>query len=190
MDSFFFSSRRRHTRSTRDWSSDVCSSDLLLQPTHCFRDGAFELWIMTGNNILGPVLDVDVWCDAFVLHRPLPITCKEASARCDHRATVDKQWCVGGMDQPTPGSFPNQQANLAALKHVGHQVATRAGHLVNDHYLWSPDSVGGDGEWITIAGDIIHVAIEIAAEYVDDIVRRGAAAIETFVNDDTFLVLL
>src|SRR5207247_3473536 len=25
---FVFSSRRRHTRSTRDWSSDVCSSDL------------------------------------------------------------------------------------------------------------------------------------------------------------------
>src|SRR5699024_11798577 len=29
--SFFFSSRRRHTRSKRDWSSDVCSSDL---PVH------------------------------------------------------------------------------------------------------------------------------------------------------------
>src|SRR5256712_2086488 len=27
---FFFSSRRRHTRSDRDWSSDVCSSDLHL----------------------------------------------------------------------------------------------------------------------------------------------------------------
>src|SRR3989449_4471481 len=26
---FFFSSRRRHTRCSRDWSSDVCSSDLL-----------------------------------------------------------------------------------------------------------------------------------------------------------------
>src|SRR5271155_139667 len=25
---FFFSRRRRHTRSLRDWSSDVCSSDL------------------------------------------------------------------------------------------------------------------------------------------------------------------
>src|SRR5690606_40067481 len=25
---FFFSSRRRHTRFSRDWSSDVCSSDL------------------------------------------------------------------------------------------------------------------------------------------------------------------
>src|SRR6266480_5321892 len=29
---FFFSSRRRHTRLTCDWSSDVCSSDLLFAP--------------------------------------------------------------------------------------------------------------------------------------------------------------
>src|SRR5690606_41072975 len=28
---FFFSSRRRHTRFSRDWSSDVCSSDLIDQ---------------------------------------------------------------------------------------------------------------------------------------------------------------
>src|SRR5699024_12168973 len=41
---FFFSSRRRHTRSKRDWSSDVCSSDLYLQekfpvllPCACYR---------------------------------------------------------------------------------------------------------------------------------------------------------
>src|SRR5690606_39871362 len=27
---FFFSSRRRHTRFSRDWSSDVCSSDLFV----------------------------------------------------------------------------------------------------------------------------------------------------------------
>src|SRR5690606_40957691 len=32
---FFFSSRRRHTRFSRDWSSDVCSSDL---PTRIGRD--------------------------------------------------------------------------------------------------------------------------------------------------------
>src|SRR5438132_14274231 len=30
LSSFFFSSRRRHTRSLCDWSSDVCSSDLLV----------------------------------------------------------------------------------------------------------------------------------------------------------------
>src|SRR3712207_9216518 len=29
---FFFSSRRRHTRYWRDWSSDVCSSDLASDP--------------------------------------------------------------------------------------------------------------------------------------------------------------
>src|SRR5205809_6088504 len=29
---FFFSSRRRHTRCSRDWSSDVCSSDLGSEP--------------------------------------------------------------------------------------------------------------------------------------------------------------
>src|SRR3712207_8709867 len=31
-DFFFFSSRRRHTRYWRDWSSDVCSSDLRRRP--------------------------------------------------------------------------------------------------------------------------------------------------------------
>src|SRR5215510_15497084 len=30
---FFFSSRRRHTRWPRDWSSDVCSSDLIARLT-------------------------------------------------------------------------------------------------------------------------------------------------------------
>src|SRR2546429_1723291 len=43
-DFFFFSSRRRHTRCSRDWSSDVCSSDLddlgrgLSDPARCRRD--------------------------------------------------------------------------------------------------------------------------------------------------------
>src|SRR5699024_9711897 len=34
---FFFSSRRRHTRSKRDWSSDVCSSDLPMRPSTTSR---------------------------------------------------------------------------------------------------------------------------------------------------------
>src|SRR3712207_7488083 len=37
---FFFSSRRRHTRYWRDWSSDVCSSDL---SAIAFRFGAHSL---------------------------------------------------------------------------------------------------------------------------------------------------
>src|SRR6266496_4972970 len=40
---FFFSSRRRHTRSLRDWSSDVCSSDLGRPAT--FEAGTNELMV-------------------------------------------------------------------------------------------------------------------------------------------------
>src|SRR5207245_6635078 len=38
---FFFSSRRRHTRCYRDWSSDVCSSDLWEVARATARDSAF-----------------------------------------------------------------------------------------------------------------------------------------------------
>src|SRR2546422_7315117 len=48
---FFFSSRRRHTRCSRDWSSDVCSSDLTphlaaarrLRAIELPQDAAFDL---------------------------------------------------------------------------------------------------------------------------------------------------
>src|SRR5206468_7557494 len=39
---FFFSSRRRHTRSDRDWSSDVCSSDLACVPPRLLRGWPFH----------------------------------------------------------------------------------------------------------------------------------------------------
>src|SRR3712207_9259628 len=35
---FFFSSRRRHTRYWRDWSSDVCSSDLVEDTSHAVAE--------------------------------------------------------------------------------------------------------------------------------------------------------
>src|SRR5436305_1522341 len=43
---FFFSSRRRHTRCGRDWSSDVCSSDLNLR-SHSLLDpsDAEQTWL-------------------------------------------------------------------------------------------------------------------------------------------------
>src|SRR5437868_12574714 len=40
---FFFSSRRRHTRSKRDWSSDVCSSDLSLLELEAAIEHGLEL---------------------------------------------------------------------------------------------------------------------------------------------------
>src|SRR5699024_11811350 len=42
-EAFFFSSRRRHTRSKRDWSSDVCSSDLLLEENKSLKSKISDL---------------------------------------------------------------------------------------------------------------------------------------------------
>src|SRR5690242_20980338 len=41
---FFFSSRRRHTRLTCDWSSDVCSSDLMVEESLKKTMPANEIW--------------------------------------------------------------------------------------------------------------------------------------------------
>src|SRR5204863_6341408 len=64
---FFFSSRRRHTRSLRDWSSDVCSSDLgqkmsktrgnVVEPWELIRefgaDGA-RLYLLASSEVWKP----------------------------------------------------------------------------------------------------------------------------------------
>src|SRR5690625_2035685 len=48
---FFFSSRRRHTRWPRDWSSDVCSSDLSYELGNTVR--ILSLPIMISASMLG-----------------------------------------------------------------------------------------------------------------------------------------
>src|SRR5690606_40055839 len=47
--SFFFSSRRRHTRFSRDWSSDVCSSDLPGDAGHPHVDARGDLAAQVGE---------------------------------------------------------------------------------------------------------------------------------------------
>src|SRR5206468_8605144 len=56
---FFFSSRRRHTRSDRDWSSDVCSSDLLMNatPSHALtRPAALRTRLMLALALSAPAV--------------------------------------------------------------------------------------------------------------------------------------
>src|SRR5207253_6988899 len=65
---FFFSSRRRHTRWPRDWSSDVCSSDLFSWQLPHRQENQFTLGtpatarraIAVGNhNTVAPTPDLD-----------------------------------------------------------------------------------------------------------------------------------
>ena len=53
---FFFSSRRRHTRWPRDWSSDVCSSDLVF---------------MVAFDVLHAVHEIDVVGIGVVVEQPI-----------------------------------------------------------------------------------------------------------------------
>src|SRR5256885_5107950 len=52
---FFFSSRRRHTRLQGDWSSDVCSSDLV----RLDKDNAAVLLVDHQTGLLSLVRDID-----------------------------------------------------------------------------------------------------------------------------------
>src|SRR5690606_31385922 len=64
--SFFFSSRRRHTRFSRDWSSDVCSSDLDSDEVHAFLDFARPEppRHVFGDQAAGQALLTEVFADA------------------------------------------------------------------------------------------------------------------------------
>src|SRR2546422_4267670 len=64
---FFFSSRRRHTRCSRDWSSDVCSSDL----DKASQNGESLLLLRSCPRIVG--VDEDVRIDQNLsAHRARP----------------------------------------------------------------------------------------------------------------------
>src|SRR6266542_6089944 len=59
---FFFSSRRRHTRCYRDWSSDVCSSDLFgvaAMPARLALERG--RWAEAAKLTLHPIVSEDGW---------------------------------------------------------------------------------------------------------------------------------
>src|SRR2546429_1518177 len=59
---FFFSSRRRHTRCSRDWSSDVCSSDL----TTATFDHSTTGFPLTNSHQLAPAGKVTACTDCHI----------------------------------------------------------------------------------------------------------------------------
>src|SRR5699024_11269740 len=67
MSTFFYSSRRRHTSSKRDWSSDVCSSDL----SNASRTMLFNIRTLDWDDEILKVLDIP----RCMLPQPMPSSC-------------------------------------------------------------------------------------------------------------------
>src|SRR3712207_8421660 len=106
MDVFFFSSRRRHTRYWRDWSSDVCSSDLV------YAAGGKDL------DVLEPV--------AIQLPANLPHQVPKVAAAVARGVEPD------GVDRVRDGAGGDQGAELLVVEGVDED---RAPDIWRDHLV-------------------------------------------------------
>src|SRR5206468_6936832 len=85
---FFFSSRRRHTRSDRDWSSDVCSSDLLQHLVFATKEDFSSELPGSGSPRLGRLTQE-------LLFQPGNILVKESARLCNRTAARSEERRVG-----------------------------------------------------------------------------------------------
>src|SRR5215217_8486421 len=93
---FFFSSRRRHTRYWRDWSSDVCSSDLfgvmgVAPPEEWGQISTKEPRAHGGN------LDNKEIGEGATLFLPVHVPDANFSAGDDHGVQGDGEVCINAL---------------------------------------------------------------------------------------------
>src|SRR5207249_6953666 len=118
---FFFSSRRRHTRSKRDWSSDVCSSDL----------PAFRL-LRPGSHRLHPLHRCPVGRQpGGTLRRRFR---GEPDAR---RHPARQEWLLGAAARPGAGRRPGPGRHREAARRMSYDphdgaVAERLGAQIQE----------------------------------------------------------
>src|SRR5699024_11449058 len=107
----FFSSRRQHTISKRDWSSDVCSSDLRSLFLHCYLSNGVSYlgdyifsWWNAGGGYSRPTWPKHGYCTLRIFYRSTYTTCKKRNKiwiDCNYRNAYQYciktfyKWCVG-----------------------------------------------------------------------------------------------
>src|SRR5215510_9040940 len=96
---FFFSSRRRHTRWPRDWSSDVCSSDLHDEPEgrHITLTGGFP-----PERLPDLLCHVRLTDRAAAVHPALGPGCRRDRDAFIHESTLRTVEYQHGMQMSTP----------------------------------------------------------------------------------------
>src|SRR5215203_467536 len=122
---FFFSSRRRHTRYWRDWSSDVCSSDLdgrvLNVGYHQHRDGGVGL-VQVPDHLRGSLVG-----EGYVHYGGVYAALGHPLASLDHRAALGHHLEVGLLVYHVGGGL----AERAVILHKQDQC-----HLLLPPFSW------------------------------------------------------
>src|SRR2546422_8085579 len=107
---FFFSSRRRHTRCSRDWSSDVCSSDLTVNLIlHCLVGQVHHPANARGQAIYHLLLEIWIRSEEHTseLQSRLHLVCRLLLEKKNKQhAHVWQQDAPGSPDAPTVIRLP------------------------------------------------------------------------------------
>src|SRR5207249_9403155 len=149
---FFFSSRRRHTRSKRDWSSDVCSSDLADGEEAADHDCAENALAQVRSDsedvrqIAVDFINQTVVVPGLPRPKPLPSGATNKSADEDHGNPQDdetEEKSSNGEFALLPGVVARAQwigvdignHHQAKYDESGHDHAGDPGVEVNQHFL-------------------------------------------------------
>src|SRR5207249_6800686 len=135
---FFFSSRRRHTSSKRDWSSDVCSSDLSDISDQVTASTASIVPITLHGDVRAArysvtVIVIGCKTQEDIGHAALPIT------GCGLRSSCDDKACRDTWNEVGRSVLDIVQFNLCVVECVHEKVL--AG--LPKHCLFHEDATAG-----------------------------------------------
>src|SRR2546429_4547818 len=172
---FFFSSRRRHTRCSREWSSDVCSSDLKLEVI--VEDSQLSLAIgKKGQNVrlasklIGWDIDIkseeekrqEIEAEMTALTAPAtPLT----SLAGVGAKTIEKMEAAGIPSVEKLASMTPEQ--LMEIPGIGEKMVDKIYQAVNRFYESDPEAAASEG---AASGE----TTEAAAEGGEEAVRADA----------------
>src|SRR5690606_31626674 len=148
-----FSSRRRHTRFSRDWSSDVCSSDLKHRDGFVIGEGAgilileeLEHALARGAKIYGELAGYGATGDAYHITAPAPNG--EGGARAMNLALKDAGLSpqdIGYINAHGTSTYYNDLYETQAIKKVfgdwAYQIPVSSTKSMTGHLLGAAGAI-------------------------------------------------